>query len=159
MVTSAKDLLEANPDVLDFDDVTGYLLNIDETKKEITREDKEGKQVSYLLRRYDYSYDFYITLDVNNPYFNEIRFKLNTFSVDGQPPRQYQEHKEMGDEICRVLNQLRQKVQDPVKKEEEHETIVETNTIKLPVVCPYCGGSVTSPDSKYCEFCGGALGQ
>ncbi|NLB21775.1 MAG: DUF4428 domain-containing protein [Clostridium sp.] len=159
MVTSAKDLLEANPDVLDFTDVTGCLLDIDETKTEITREDKDGKQVSYLPRRYDYSFDFYIALDVNNPYFSQIRFKLNTFSVDGKPPRQYQEHKEMGDEICRVLNQLTQKVHDPVKKEEDPESIVETNTKKTPVLCPYCGGSATSPDSKYCEFCGGALGQ
>lgn len=28
------------------------------------------------------SYDFYIVIHVNNPYFNEIRFKLNNSKVD-----------------------------------------------------------------------------
>jgi hypothetical protein len=82
MVTSARSWQEANPDVLSFSDVTGCQLDIEESKTEIEYKDQEGKRQSFNPRRYAYSYDFYIVIHVNNPYFNEIRFKLNSSSVD-----------------------------------------------------------------------------
>ena len=75
MVTSARNLAEANPDVLDFADVTGCDLDIDEDKTEIQYKDKDGNRQSFNPKRYAYSYDFYIVIHVNNPYFNEIRFR------------------------------------------------------------------------------------
>ena len=39
MVTRARNLVEANPDVLDFADVTGCNLDIDESRTELKRED------------------------------------------------------------------------------------------------------------------------
>ena len=86
MVTRARNLVEANPDVLDFADVTGCNLDIDESRTELKREDKDGKEVSYNPPRYEYSYDFYITIFVNNPYFDEMRFQINPSSVDITPP-------------------------------------------------------------------------
>ena len=82
MVTSARNLAEANPDVLDFADVTGCDLDIDEDRTEIEYKDKDGNRQSFNPKRYAYSYDFYIVIHVNNPYFNEIRFKLNHSRVD-----------------------------------------------------------------------------
>lgn len=82
MVTAARNLADANPDVLAFSDVTGCKLDIDEDKTEIEYKDTEGKRQSFNPKRYAYSYDFYIVINVNNPYFNEIRFKLNSSSVD-----------------------------------------------------------------------------
>ncbi len=75
MVTRARNLVEANPDVLDFADVTGCNLDIDESRTELKREDKDGKEISYNPPRYEYSYDFYITIFVNNDYFDEMRFQ------------------------------------------------------------------------------------
>ncbi|MBQ2996546.1 MAG: DUF4428 domain-containing protein [Oscillibacter sp.] len=86
VVTSARDLKEDNPDVLAFSDVTGCDLEIDEDEREITRPDKDGKQISYNPPRYKYSYDFYITIHVRNPYFDDIRFRLNSSSVEIEPP-------------------------------------------------------------------------
>lgn len=82
MVTSARDLEDANPDVLAFSDVTGCRLDIDESKTEIEYRDAEGERQSFNPPRYAYSYDFYIVINVNNPYFNEIRFQLNSEAVD-----------------------------------------------------------------------------
>ena len=82
MVTSVRNWQEANPDVLSFSDVTGCQLDIDESRTEIQYKDAEGKRQSFSPRRYAFSYDFYIVINVNNPYFNEIRFKLNGSSVD-----------------------------------------------------------------------------
>lgn len=58
-------------------------LDIDESRTEIEYEDKDGERKSFNPRRYAYSYDFYIVINVNNPYFNEIRFQLNS-RVRGQ---------------------------------------------------------------------------
>lgn len=147
-VTSAQDLIEANPDILDFSDISGCNLDIEESKTEIMREDKEGKKESYLPKRYEYSYNFYTNINVNNPYFSEIRFKLNTFNVNDKPRREYDKYKEMGDDICRVMTQLTQQVHEPVLATSPQETNLK---------CPYCGATSTSNDSRYCEFCGGAL--
>lgn len=103
MVSPEGDLLEMNPDVLDFKDVKDCFLDIEEIKTEIMREDKDGKEVSYPIRRYEYSYNFEVVIEVEHPYFNEIRFKLNLFEVDGQSRREYDEYKEMGEEICEIL--------------------------------------------------------
>ena len=82
MVTSARNLAEANPDVLSFSDVTGCQLDIDERKTEIEYKDAEGKRQSFSPKCYAYSYNFYIVIHVNHPYFNEIRFQLNDSAVD-----------------------------------------------------------------------------
>ena len=49
------------------------------------REDADGKEVSYVPPRYEYSYDFDIIISVNHPYFDEMRFRLNDSSVYIEP--------------------------------------------------------------------------
>ena len=82
MVTSARDLAEANPDVLALSDITGCTFEIDDSEREEKRKNNEGQMVSYNPPRYTYYYDFYITIQVNNPYFDQMRFKLNGSSVE-----------------------------------------------------------------------------
>ena len=66
-VTRARDLAEANPDILDFDAITGCRMDIDESRTELTREDADGKDVSYVPPRYEYSYDFFLVISVRHP--------------------------------------------------------------------------------------------
>lgn len=80
-VAQARDVRTGNPDILDFTQVTGCDLDISESKSEVRYKDTEGKQVSYDPPRYDYSYDFYVRLRVNHPWFDEMRFKINPSSV------------------------------------------------------------------------------
>ena len=84
-VTRARDLAEANPDILDFDAITGCRLDIDENRTELLREDADGEEVSYVPPRYEYSYDFEVIISVNNPYFDEMKFRLNNSSVYIEP--------------------------------------------------------------------------
>ncbi len=81
-VTHDRSLSEANPDILSFDDLTECRLDIDESSKELKRKNKNGDMGSYNPPRYEYSYDFDITLTVNNPYFDEMKFQLNPGSVE-----------------------------------------------------------------------------
>ena len=164
MVTRARDLLEANPDVLDFADVTGCNLDIDERSSEIKRKDKDGKEVSYNPPRYEYSYDFYIIVNVNNPYFNEMRFRINPNSVEISPPpsirpgvtlrfnpetnAEYKKYKQLGEEIRQILVKVR---------DDAREKIEQAAAPKTAVSCPYCGATTTPDASGCCEYCGGAL--
>ena len=163
MVTRARNLVEANPDVLDFADVTGCNLDIDESRSEIKREDKDGKKVSYNPPRYEYSYDFYITIFVNNPYFDEMRFKINSSSVDITPSAmrpgmtavcnpesnvEYSNYKKLGEEIRQVLTQVREDVREKIEQEAAP---------KAAVTCPYCGATTTPDANGCCEYCGGAV--
>lgn len=163
MVTRARNLVEANPDVLDFADVTGCNLDIDESRSEIKREDKDGKKVSYNPPRYEYSYDFYITIFVNNPYFDKMRFKINSSSVDITPSAmrpgmtavcnpesnvEYRNYKKLGEEIRQVLTQVREDVREKIEQEAAP---------KAAVTCPYCGATTTPDANGCCEYCGGAV--
>ena len=80
-VASDKDLSGGNPDILDFADAIACDLDIRENRTEEKRT-VDGKSVSYVPPRYKYSYDFYATIRVNNPYFDDMKFKINSFSVD-----------------------------------------------------------------------------
>ncbi len=82
MVTSARNLAEANPDVLDYAQVTGCELDVDEHKRELRHPDKDGKQVSFIPPRFEFSYDFFVIIHVNHPYFDQIRFRLNPSAVE-----------------------------------------------------------------------------
>lgn len=174
MVTAARDLNEANPDVLGFADVTGCHLDIDERRTEIKREGADGEKVSYHPPRYEYNYDFYVQINVNNPYFDEMRFRLNprsvevfseapahmattgvgrflngmTQSIDPSFNVEYRHYQQMGNEIVEALTQVRQSVR---------ESAAAASAPKAAVTCPYCGATTTPDASGCCEYCGGAV--
>ena len=179
MVTSAKDLEEANPDVLSFSDVTGCKLDIDESRTEIEYEDKDGERKSFSPRRYAYSYDFYIVINVNNPYFNEIRFKLNSESVDngeetlldGPDAMRRPRGGMRGGSLTSNAEEVRSSVEYRQYEEmglEIRDALLQVRqqvrdeaaaaaAPKAAVTCPFCGATTTPDASGCCEFCGGAV--
>lgn len=186
MVTSARNLSEANPDVLSFSDVTGCKLNIDERKTEIEYKDAEGNRQSFHPKRYAYSYDFYIVINVNHPYFNEIRFQLNSDSVDNDAetlldgpngmglPRGSLRAKTAGmrggslisnAEDVRSSVEYRQyeemglEIRDALLqvRQKAREEVAASAAPKTAVICPYCGATTIPDASGCCEFCGGAV--
>jgi hypothetical protein len=78
LVTGKRDWREDNPDVLDFQQAMGCQLDVDESRWEIYREGPDGNRESYSPPRYEYSYYFNMTILVNSPWFDEIKFRLTT---------------------------------------------------------------------------------
>ena len=162
MVTDARNYMEANPDVIDFSMVTGCDLDIDEIEREQKREDREGNMVSYVPPRYEFSYDFHMIIRVNHPYFDEIKFRLNSGNVEvnpGQPlpsvrkpnPRlcpDYVEFEEMGREIKEILTSARK---------EAREQAAAAAAPKMAVTCPWCGATTMLDANGCCEYCGGSV--
>ena len=158
VVTSARDLEQANPDVLDYSQVTGVELDINENKNELKVKNAQGQMVSYVPPRYDYSYDFNVVIRVNHQYFDTIRFKLNSSSVKtprmvspaivGAMPQEYREYYEIGKEIEQTLTSARQEIRDEVRA---------AAAPKQAVKCPHCGATSVPDANGCCEYCGGAL--
>jgi len=158
VVTSARNLAEANPDVLDFAMVTGCDMDIQDSQTEIKRKDKDGNEVSYMPPRYSCEYDFNFTIYVNHPYFDEIDFRLNSSSVETTPmggvpanripdPRtnaEYREYEEMGKDIISILTDVREQARAEAAP-------------KAASTCPYCGATTIPDANGCCEFCGGAM--
>jgi len=160
MVTRERNYKNENPDVLDFSQVTGCQLDIEENRTEETREDKDGNEISYRPPRYFYSYDFHMVIRVNHPYFDEIRFDLNSSDVEINPhtgmsmkpnPQMnpdYREYEEMGREIKEILTQARKQVREEAKA---------AAAPKAATTCPYCGATTIPDANGCCEYCGGAV--
>lgn len=162
MVTSEKNYRNANPDVIDFSQVTGCELDIDENRNEDMREDREGNSVSYNPPRYFFSYDFHMKIRVNHPYFDEICFDLNSSDVEINPNMaatmmrkpnpemnfEYKEYVEMGREIKEILMLARKQAREEAKV---------AAAPKAAVTCPYCGATTTPDVNGCCEYCGGAV--
>lgn len=161
VVTRARDLVEANPDVLDYSMVTGVDIDIDEDSREEKRRDNEGHSVSYNPPRYNYCYDFNIVIRVNHPYFDTIKVQLNSNSVyttDNavtamQKPNpeynaQYRQYKEMCEEVKATLLGARQQIRDEAAAAAAPPTVAR---------CPYCGANSTPDASGCCAYCGSPL--
>lgn len=164
MVTDARDLNKANPDVLNFDQVTGCELDINEDTEEEMREDKDGNEISYQPKRYRYRYNFEMIIRVNHRYFDEIRFRLNDSSIETTEQgaviatrkpnprlnREYLKYDNMGKEIKKILTEVR---------EEARESEKAAAAPKVAVTCPGCGATTIPDASGCCEYCGTALTQ
>ena len=110
IVTRYSDWRAVNPDVLDFSDLRGCEIRIDEDREELLTKDGEGKEISYMPPRYKFSFDFSVCLALETPYFDEMRFDT-AVSVKEQDPTigmiGRREHGEAYREAERDLNAIK----------------------------------------------------
>ncbi len=104
-VTGKRDWREDNPDVLDFQQAMGCQLDVDESGGDL-REGPTGPG-GYSPPRYEYSYYFNMTIHVNSPWFDEIKFRLNDSKIDQRGGYAYREAQKNADEIKSTLEQIR----------------------------------------------------
>ena len=96
---------DENPDVIPISSVTGCNLRVDEDREELYTEGKDGQRVSYNPPRYKFTYDFYIDINVNNPYFDEITAKINDRDVEGMGTMEYNRYQQMAQQVINNLSQ------------------------------------------------------
>ncbi len=149
LVTSSTRWREANPDVMDFSQVTGCDTEIRELRTEIRREAADGSKVSYQPPRYDIDYDVYLTIHVNTPYFEDITFKINDYRIERQGSVEFREAERQAALIREALTQIRHDVR---------ESAASARAPKTAHVCPACGATSIPDESGRCEYCGAAMG-
>ena len=81
VVSIADNYADANADIIKFTDVTTCKTDIRDSRTEVKRKTESGEEVSYNPPRYEFRYEFYVELGIDNPYFDNIRFKVNARTV------------------------------------------------------------------------------
>ena len=152
IVTSARNWQEANPDVLDLSQVAGCELKTTETRNELFTKDGEGKRVSYSPPRHEYEFDFYLIIQVNSPWFDEIRFKVNGSAIERYGSAQYMETEQQANEIKAILTQTE-------LAQNGTPIIPKTEKPSLSSICSVCSAPVTPTSKGTCEYCGAPLEQ
>lgn len=76
-----SDWKSGNPDIIPLSAIINCRYDSEEHRTERKYKDAEGKSVSYNPPAYDYSYDFYIVIDVDHPYIDEIKFRVNNMTL------------------------------------------------------------------------------
>lgn len=151
--------------ILNYLQLTGSHLDIDEGRRELRRTGKDGKQVSYDPPRYEYSYNFDFTITVDTPYFDEMSFRLNprpiileseapsvfslVRSIDPSYNIEYRRYILLADEMRAAVDQARA-VSHAAPTANRVQNI-PTPAASVEWICPACGGSNTG---KFCEYCG-----
>jgi hypothetical protein len=92
-----------NPDIVPLSAITSCRLDIDEQRVEEEYKDQNGESRSYVPPRYNYSYDYKIKLGVNTPWFDDMDFKLNTFSVKDHEQAKMMNYEQLASQIITAL--------------------------------------------------------
>ncbi len=78
VVSADSDYKNANADIISFKNVSSCDVDIHESHTELKQTNSNGERVSYNPPRFEYSYDFYIKLNITGiEYIDDIRFKIN----------------------------------------------------------------------------------
>jgi hypothetical protein len=162
-------------------------MDVKEYNHEMTYTADDNSQRSYNPPRYEHTYDFFMVIKVNHPYFNEMRFRINDSSVvirdqavsadlfgntfaasfDPSGNAEYSEYVRMGNEIINTLLKAHDSARagaSPAPGAPAHTPAAAdpasaaVAAALAAVVCPYCGASTTPNERGCCKFCGGRLG-
>lgn len=163
---SPNEFEERNPDIFELKDVQSVDWEVSDTRTEITRTDRDGNEVSYSPPRYLYRYRFYITIRLDHPYVDTIRFQMNEYPLeiehrdtsffgisDPNPTRdsEYRRLRDNAEEIKDVLT-------GTGKYRDKSDIATDSQGNEVPVVtCPYCGSRTRRTYTGRCEHCGGYL--
>ena len=147
IVTTASNWRDENPDLISFSQVTGVDTDIHENKTEIYYKDDEGKSKSYNPRRYEYDYEFNVTILVDSPWFDKIELELSSGNRPDSPYtnlyRQYEEQMHtlydilIGGQRKSYGQNVSEAPVDPALKAREQE-IMETVFMNIPWYCKAC---------------------
>ena len=95
--------VENNPDIVDLSQVSSCRLHIEQNRTEEQYRDSEGNMQDYNPPRYKYSYDYSIKLGINSPWFDDMDFRLNSFSVKDHDRAKMMEMENLGNQIVAAL--------------------------------------------------------
>ncbi len=94
---------DLNPDVISISQVMSCNMDVREDQEEIYRPG-DGRE-SYNPRRYKTTYEVWIDIQINSPWFDDIKYKLNdTFDdIENRYSEEFRRYEQMAMEICMVL--------------------------------------------------------
>ena len=94
---------QENPDIVSLSQVTGCRLEVKEDRDEEKYKDNDGNMRSYVPPHFKYSYDYVMHISVNSPWFDDMDFQMNTFSVEDHERGKMMAMEQAGNEIVALL--------------------------------------------------------
>ena len=146
---------DENPDVIPISSVTQCLTDIIEDRDEIYTTDSQGNQISYNPKRFRYTYDFDIKIVVNNRWFDEIQFRLNSRDVEGLGTMEYHNYEMMANQIKSALTGAPMMQQGGFVQQgyaqQPQQGFAQQPQNAGQWFCPNCG---TPNTANFCQNCG-----
>ncbi len=145
---------QENPDILRFDQVKDMKVTVKEDSDEIFYKDADGKNVSYDPKRYEYDYDFYMHIDVDHKYFDDLDFKLNHERPENPGDGKYMELVDICREAMKIIcNKEYHDDRSGFENPNAANGLSDTNKISQEGewYCPKCGNR---NNGNFCVKCG-----
>ncbi len=141
-----------NPDLVSFSQIQGCHYYTTEVKTEIYTKDTEGNRVSFSPPQYEYSYNYFVTLKVNHPYFKEYEKQINDSPVKANNPLDMEKHKHCCEKIVKTFRDI---IAPKTAIPSSNNTSAEHNTDspRPHLFCMECGEKLPKI-GKFCPFCG-----
>ena len=179
VIKRAGESMSDNPDVLALSDVTGCDVSVEHSQLEEKTKDDQGKPISYNPPRRTHSYRFFLTVRVNHPYFDEMRFRVNRGNVEIKTGYPSADAPALSAQIAGALTGMNLKA--PVSLEPDTENSADYQKyfalanamrralLRLPepaketpapaekAACPCCGAPALPDANGRCPYCGESM--
>ena len=103
VVSKQSDYRAENADIINLQQVVGARTDVKEHKEEERYKDAEGHYQSYNPKRYKYQYEINVIINVNSPYFNEIKFEVTKDRPTNKASQEYMNAQYTADEIVAAV--------------------------------------------------------
>ena len=94
-----------NPDIVPLSAVVQCRVDVERQQNEETYTTKDGETVSYQPPVYKYEFDYTMRIKVRTQWFDDMDFRLNTFSISSDNRRELMEVEQTGHQIIAALTQ------------------------------------------------------
>ena len=102
-----------NPDIVPLSAVVQCRVDVERQQNEETYTTKDGETVSYQPPVYKYEFDYTMRIKVKNPWFDDMDFRLNTFSISSDNRGELMEVEQTGHQIIAALTPNAAGMQQP----------------------------------------------
>lgn len=103
VVSKSSNYRNDNADIINLSQVTGAKSETKEHKKELYTKDAQGNRKSYSPPRYEYSYEIFVTISINSPYFNEIKFEVTDDPIKNKASNEFMRYQNEADLIVAAV--------------------------------------------------------
>ena len=102
-----------NPDIVPLSAVVQCRVDVERQQNEETYTTKDGETVSYQPPVYKYEFDYTMRIKVKTPWFDDMDFRLNTFSISSDNRGELMEVEQTGHQIIAALTPNAAGMQQP----------------------------------------------